>query len=283
VYSGPSAILGLAALLSTSAALAAPQPAMFRDTLRGGGKGPVMIALPGGPVQLGDTRRAITLSPFAIARDDVTNAEFAAFLDQAGEVDPDGVAYLIPPERGEAEIVSEPGRHRVARGRERLPVTGVSWRGAIAYAQWLSRRTGRRYFLPTEAQWEYAARADSASAYPWGETFDPAKANCGAPPEAFALKVVGSYPANAFGLNDMVGNVWQWAADCFPTDPDDLARHDPSGYAANCVTPSIRGGAAPNAEALCKPTFRVNYWWRGAAETIGFRVVRLDVRKGQGA
>ena len=79
----------------------------------------------------------------------------------------------------------------------------------------------------------------------------------------------------------MVGNVWQWMADCFPNQPEQLGRHDPTGYAAGCVTPSIRGGAAPNQLALCKPTFRVNYWWRGAAEMIGFRVVRLDIGQGR--
>lgn len=276
----PLAILVLVGALHAGAATAGP--ATFQDRLRGGGQGPVMIALPGGPILLGEARRAVSLSPFAVARDDVTNAEFAAFLNAQGEVDTDGIAYLVPREPGDAPIVHRRGRHRAVPGREAMPVTGVSWRGAVAYARWLSHRTGRHYFLPTEAQWEYAARAGGQTAWPWGEAFDPALANCGATPGAAALKPVGSYPPNAFGLRDMVGNVWQWAADCFPAEPERLAAQDPDGYVADCLTPSIRGGAAPNVEALCQPSFRVNYWWRGAADTIGFRVVRLDVRPGAG-
>jgi len=277
-----SALIGLALLLSAGAA-AGQSVAAFRDPLRGGGGGPTMIALPGGVVALGETPYDVTLSPFAIARDDVTNAEFAAFLDRNGDVDADGLSYLIPRDSGGTDIALSRGRHRVVAGREAMPVTGVSWRGAIAYAGWLSRRTGHHYFLPTEAQWEYAARGGAQSAWPWGEAFDPARANCGAAAGVVGPKPIGSYPPNAFGLRDMVGNVWQWSADCFPDDPRQLARHDPSGYAAACVTPSIRGGAAPNDVALCKPTFRVNYWWRGAPDTIGFRVVRLDIGQGRGA
>jgi formylglycine-generating enzyme required for sulfatase activity len=269
------------ALLGVSAGAATGQPvAAFHDALRGGGAGPEMVALPGGAVALGETPYDVTLSPFAIARDDVTNAQFAAFLDHAGDTDADGIAYLVPTDAGGGEIALVSGRHRVQPGREDLPVTGVSWQGALAYARWLSGRTGHRYFLPTEAQWEYAARAGTQSAWPWGETFDPTRANCGAPSIA-PPRPVGSYPPNGFGLRDMVGNVWQWMADCFPNQPEQLGRHDPSGYAAGCVTPSIRGGAAPNQVALCKPTFRVNYWWRGAAEMIGFRVVRLDIGQGR--
>ena len=272
--------LGVALLGVSAGAAAGPPAPTFHDALRGGAAGPEMVALPGGSVALGETPYDVTLSPFAIARDDVTNAQFAAFLDHAGDTDADGIAYLVPTDAGGGEIALVSGRHQVQPGRENLPVTGVSWQGALAYAQWLSGRTGHRYFLPTEAQWEYAARAGTQSAWPWGETFDPARANCGAASIA-PPRPVGSYPPNGFGLRDMVGNVWQWMADCFPNQPEQLGRHDPTGYAAGCVTPSIRGGAAPNQVALCKPTFRVNYWWRGAAEMIGFRVVRLDIGQGR--
>lgn len=279
---GRSLLLALGLALLGASAAAQPSTS-FRDPLSGGGQGPAMVALPGGAVALGARPYDVTLSPFAIARDDVTNAEFAAFLDAAGDADSEGIPYLVPAGAGGGEIVLSGGRHRVEAGRERLPVTGVSWRGALAYARWLSERTGHRYFLPTEAQWEYAARAGAKSAWPWGDAFDPARANCGAPwtDTLPTPKPVGSYPPNAFGLRDMVGNVWQWMADCFPAEPRQLGPRDPSGYAASCVTPSIRGGASPNQVALCKPTFRVNYWWRGAADTIGFRVVRLDISQGR--
>ena len=92
------------ALLGASAGAAGGQPAQtFHDALRGGGR-PEMVALPGGAVALGETPYDVTLSPFAIARDDVTNAQFAAFLDHAGDTDADGIAYLVPTDAGGGEI-----------------------------------------------------------------------------------------------------------------------------------------------------------------------------------
>jgi formylglycine-generating enzyme required for sulfatase activity len=249
----------------------------FRDAFKdkSGRSGPEMVALPGGAVRLGEPVRAAVLSPFAIARDDVTNEEFTEFLNEKGDVDSDRIAYLVSRNSNAIEISKSGGRFRVMAGRNAFPVTGVSWRGAIAYALWLSERTGQRYFLPTEAQWEYAARAGTETTFPWGDAFDPAAANCDAPHGVADLKPVGSYPPNPFGLRDMVGNVWQWVADCFPEDPADLSEVDPSGFDARCVTPSIRGGAAASAPLLCQPDFRVNYWWRGSVGHLGFRVVRL--------
>lgn len=249
----------------------------FRDPFKdeSGRRGPEMVALPGGTVRLGEPTRNAVLSPFAMARDDVTNQEFAEFLNEKGDVDADRIAYLVSRTSNAVEISKSGRRFGVTAGREAFPVTGVSWRGALAYAQWLSERTGRRYFLPTEAQWEYAARAGTETTFPWGDTFDPAAANCDAPNGVADLKPVGSYPPNPFGLRDMIGNVWQWVADCFPENPTDLGEADPSGFDARCVTPSIRGGAAASNRFLCQPVFRVNYWWRGSIGHLGFRVVRL--------
>jgi formylglycine-generating enzyme required for sulfatase activity len=110
-------------------------------------------------------------------------------------------------------------------GRNRRPVIFVSWDDATAYAAWLSRKTGKPYRLLTEAEWEYAARAGSTTAYYWGDEIGKGNANC-APAEELKLECgsewdnkktapVGSFPANAFGLYDMAGNVWQWVQDCY--------------------------------------------------------------------
>lgn len=96
-------------------------------------------------------------------------------------------------------------------GKGRRPVVEVSWQDAKAYVAWLnSRVSGEPYSLPTEAEWEYAARGGTATRFHWGDEFDPAKANDGN-----KMVPVGSYPANAFGLHDMHGNALEWVEDCY--------------------------------------------------------------------
>ena len=119
------------------------------------------------------------------------------------------------------EFAQGPGR-RVPEdegwGRGRRPVINVSWLEAMRYAEWLGRQTGNRYRLPTEAEWEYAARAGSTSAYPWGDELGVQRANCGDCGSDFSndrTAPVGSFAPNAWGLHDMVGNVWEWTCTGF--------------------------------------------------------------------
>jgi formylglycine-generating enzyme required for sulfatase activity len=93
------------------------------------------------------------------------------------------------------------------------PVVKVSWHNAVAYAQWLSQKTGKRFRLPTEAEWEYAARAGTTTAYYWGEGIGNNNANCdgcGSRWDDKQTAPVGSFKPNAFGLFDMLGNVYEW-------------------------------------------------------------------------
>src|SRR5204862_2647731 len=101
------------------------------------------------------------------------------------------------------------------------PVVCVTPRDAEAYLEWLSAKTGRSYRLPSEAEWEFAARAGSETAHPWGEALGSNRANCSGCGSAWDEKSpapVGSFAANAFGLYDMLGNVWEWTADCWRPD-----------------------------------------------------------------
>jgi formylglycine-generating enzyme required for sulfatase activity len=108
-----------------------------------------------------------------------------------------------------------------ASGRQ--PVNFMSWHNAQEYVAWISQRTGKRYRLLSEAEWEYAARAGSDKAYSWGDDVGKGNANCsgcGSPWEGNAnssgkTAPVGSFPANGFGLHDMHGNVYEWVEDCF--------------------------------------------------------------------
>lgn len=138
----------------------------------------------------------VRVDPFALAACQTTNAEYAAFLAATGHP---------PPPFWSDPALNDP----------RQPVVGVSWFDAVAYCDWLSGIEGRRYRLPTEAEWERAARGGSVGKrYPWGD----------APPETQpgyetrwrnATAPTASYPPNAFGLYDICENVHEWCADWY--------------------------------------------------------------------
>lgn len=101
-------------------------------------------------------------------------------------------------------------------GRGDRPVINVSWNDVQKYLEWLKQQTGKAYRLPSEAEWEYAARAGTTTAYSWGDAVGVNKANChgcGSQWDNKTTAPVGSFPANGLGLYDMHGNVWEWCAD----------------------------------------------------------------------
>jgi formylglycine-generating enzyme required for sulfatase activity len=129
----------------------------------------------------------------------VTNAEFAAYLEATGTSSPSHVA---------TEGFNHPQQ----------PVVGISWQDAQAYVRWLAEVTGKPYRLPTDAEWEYAARGGrSGCRFPWGDELAEEYACHGG--RASPTKV-GQYAANGFALHDMIGTVWEWCADRF----NDVAR-----------------------------------------------------------
>ncbi|MDB5779197.1 MAG: recombination protein RecF [Polaromonas sp.] len=194
--------------------------------------------------------------PFFLGQHEVTVGQFRRFLQASGHV-PESVAdgtggYGYNPAHG----LDASGRGDLFEGRDPKyswrnpgfaqddshPVLNVTWNDAVAMSRWLSRQEGRRYRLPTEAEWEYACRAGSASRYPSGNrpeslrvianTFDAeaarhwpalrAQAQPGSDGHAFTAPA-GSFRPNAFGLHDMLGNAWEWTADW----------HDEAYYAAS--------------------------------------------------
>jgi formylglycine-generating enzyme required for sulfatase activity len=274
---GVAFALLLGALPAWSAPAAAPPRAIatFRDCPDCA----LMATIPAGRFQMGSPpdepgrqadegpRRWVAIPrPFAMAVYDVTRADYARFAEATGYAPANPRCdWRRPTSRG-APLDQGPDE----------PVVCVSWTDAQAYVRWLSARAGHAYRLPTEAEWEYAARAGSTTARPWGPEADPERANTalasGAPPTAAKTRwrytsPVGAYPANRFGLFDMLGNVWQWTADC---ETADAAAPQPQP----CERHVIRGGGWFHPPEMARSAARAADETEFRVSDIGFRVAR---------
>lgn len=158
-------------------------------------------------------------------------------------------------------------------GRGRRPVINVHYGNAVSYVEWLRRKTGQRYRLPSEAEWEYAARAGTSSWFPFGNSADPAKANFGN--NVGRTLPVGSYPPNAFGLHDMIGNVAEWTADCHH-DGFAGAPADGSAWDAHLACPerNVRGSGWSLSGWTTRAAQRINDPIAQRNNHLGLRVVR---------
>ena len=159
------------------------------------------------------------------------------------------------------------------------PVTCISWKDAQAFAEWLSTKEGKPYRLPFEAEWEYACRAGTTSRFGWGNKTDCSKANFGNSwtneckrKESIRTVKVAGYSPNAWGLYDMVGNVWEWCQDWYGKYPDGHVT-DPQG-ASSGERRVVRGGSWWSYSRYCRSAAR---GWCGPEDrwfTLGFRLVR---------
>lgn len=200
-----------------------------------------------------------TVGPFAIDRTEVTNAEYAQFVKETGHAPPPGVWSGTSPNPGE----------------ERLPVSNVSYEDARQFAAWRSKRDGVTYRLPTEEEWEFAARGgDSTRSYPWGAEWVQGHANLG----GAGTTPVGSFPLGNTpqGLEDMIGNVWEWtgskASMYKGNDRTTLAPEDRSKIVA-------RGGSFKSRPDGDEPmTVTARRWLpRNFRDPVlGFRLVRAE-------
>jgi formylglycine-generating enzyme required for sulfatase activity len=160
--------------------------------------------------------------------------------------------------------------------RKKMPVT-VTWDNAQEYVAWLRRMTGMSYRLLTEAEWEYAARAGTTTAYWWGDDIGNNNANCsgcGSKWDNTSTSPVGSFEPNSFGLYDMGGNVWQWVEDCSHPNYDGAPTDGSAWTTGDCVRRILRGGAWNERPARLRSSDR-DWTDRGfRRENVGFRVGR---------
>lgn len=157
-------------------------------------------------------------------------------------------------------------------GRGRRPVINVNFADAQAYAAWLSRHTGQRYRLLTEAEWEYAGRAGTESWYPFGNTIDPSQANFGNHQDR--TTPVGSYPPNRFGLHDMTANVAQWVEDCHHEDYVGAPTDGSAWLSGSCTLRNVRGGGWSLSGWSVRVAQRIGDPPGARNDHLGFRVAR---------
>jgi formylglycine-generating enzyme required for sulfatase activity len=203
-------------------------------------------------------------SPFAVSKFEITFKQWDACV--AGG----GCGGYVPDDQG--------------WGRGKRPVINVSWDDAKSYVAWLSRKTGQAYRLLSESEWEYAARAGTVTAFIFGEKITPAQANfddsMGKTSEASDSNrqqtvPVGSFPANAFGLHDVHGNVWEWVEDCWH---DEYTPDAPNGGSAwlseGCGGHVLRGGSWEDYSGDLRSAARVGGNTEDQYYSDGFRIAK---------
>ena len=163
-------------------------------------------------------------------------------------------------------------------GRGSQPVIKVSWNDAQEYVDWLNGRVeGSPYRLPSESEWEYAARAGTGTAFPWGNGIGSGNANCRDVHCGDGIEFtapVGSFAPNGFGLFDMHGNVWEWVEDCWNKDYSGAPEDGSVWRSGDCELAVLRGGSWDSWPVGMRSAFRVRVW-RGVRDIyIGFRVAR---------
>ena len=301
----------LASALLFGAAQAAESPRVIKDCA----DCPDMIVVPAGRFTMGspqpgpgdevdaDTgetwQLAVTIDkPFALGKVEVTRAAFARFIAASGYKPVAGCRVWADGWVQDPSATWQRGPQRDPRA-DFEPVVCVSWHDAQAYAAWLAKRTGKPYRLPSESEWEYAARAGTTTPRPYGNNsfegvsislacdngnvFDIAGqathmlavpyARCN---DRFAaLAPVSSFTANAFGLYDMIGNAAEWVADCYTSG---YWGRPPDGRAwiwqGGCETRGVRGGSWASRPADARSAKRAQADPTTRTTTLGFRIAR---------
>jgi formylglycine-generating enzyme required for sulfatase activity len=162
-------------------------------------------------------------------------------------------------------------------GRDNRPVINVSWNDAKEYVGWLSQKTGKTNRLLSEAEWEYAARAGSTTAYWWGQDVGKRNANCrgcGSKWDNTKTAPAGSFKANDFGLYDTAGNVWEWVEDCYQHDYEGAPTDGAPWLEEDCTQRVLRGGSWSYAPWFVRSADRRWDYPVNRSYGSGFRVTR---------
>ena len=265
---------------------------------------PQMVVIPAGSYRMGSPSREHGRTgdegpvhevkigaPFALGVHEVTVAEFARFVDETGH---SAGSRCFTYKGGKWKEGRRRGWRNTGFGQsDRHPAACVSWDDAQAYAAWLSRKTGERYRLPSESEWEYAARAGTSTSRYWGDSKSgPCRHANGADAslkgrypdwpwtvvscqdgQAYTAPV-GGYEANGWGLHDMLGNVWEWTEDCWNASYEAAPLDGTPWGHGDCAVRVLRGGSWESSPSALRAAFRVRNSAGDRNSSIGFRVAR---------
>jgi formylglycine-generating enzyme required for sulfatase activity len=244
-----------------SAELLSSRRRLCSDALRSGGEAPTLVIVARGTFHMGNdqTRNAspahdVTLpAPFAMSVYEVSFAEFERYCKGAGKRCPEN-----------------------PWGDAAFPVVLVSWDEAAAYAEWLSGETGQRYRLPSEAEWEYAARAGTQTPYPFGNDVTPSNARSSAISQVTSpiANTDRSVNRNQFQLLNMIGNVREWVADEWHPDYSGAPADGSARLAANAAAHAVRGGSYADSALQLRSAARISLDSGTQDKVTGFRLVR---------
>ncbi|MGF1527500.1 MAG: SUMF1/EgtB/PvdO family nonheme iron enzyme [Candidatus Competibacterales bacterium] len=236
----------------------------FRDPLKSGGLGPEMSLIPAGAFVMGsppdeaghfadEVQHNVTLpKPFALGVTAVTFDEYDLYCRHTGADRPDDDGY----------------------GRGLMPVINVSYEQALGYARWLSQQSGERYRLPTEAEWEYACRAGTTTAYWWGNDIAVSRARYGQGKSSGRPMPVDRYVPNPWGLYQMHGNVWEWVEDVYRPDIGLGVGQINPRYLDGGFDRVIRGGAWSYDHQTLRSAARSSLLADQRSNAVGFRVAK---------
>lgn len=220
-----------------------------------------MVVVPSGDFEMGGkdapfegpTHKVTIGKSFAIGRRETTFAEWDACVA-------DGGCKFKPDDRG--------------WGRGNLPVIGVSWEDAKLFVAWLSQKTGRKYRLPSEAEWEFAARAGTTSKFWWGKDVGVSNANCDGciDPPPHRSMAAGSFRPNGFGLYDTSGNAYEWVEDCWNDNYVKAPKDGSAWISGQCRQRVLRGGSFANKFNAATSAARFRYDIDVRYYANGFRV-----------
>jgi formylglycine-generating enzyme required for sulfatase activity len=252
-------------VLTAEAERALKPQASFRECAK---DCPEMIVVPAGEFAMGSRatekgrydhegpqHKVAIAKPFAVSKFDVTFADWDTCVSVGG-----------------CPQTTDGGM-----GRGTKPVIYVNWGDAQQYVAWFSKMTGQRYRLLTEAEWEYAARAGTTTAYSWGDEIGKGNASCngcGSKWDNRETSPVGSFKPNGFGLYDMGGNVWQWVEDCYHGDYNEAPTDGSAWITGDCSRRVVRGGSWYSGPRVLRAANRGRFSTDLRDLFLGFRVGR---------
>ena len=259
------ALIGLLLVPPLSATDAIAAEIKAGDIIKDCDECPEMVVVPAGRFQMGAPKgkkrekpvhEVIIAKPFAISKYEVTWDEWEACMAAGG-------------------CEREPDDHKW--GRDNRPIINIVWEEANDYVKWLSKRTGHTYRLASEAEWEYAARAGTATNYWWGDKLKKKHANCrkcGTKWSGKESAPVGSFPPNPWGIHDMHGNIWEWTADCWNPNHDGAPPDAAVREVGECAKRVIRSGSWYYFPKLSRSASRDKFQADLFSYNIGIRPVR---------